>query len=160
MIKLLPFLLLFSLAEGRNINYLLPEHNPLFSHTLEGVLKRSRMEILIITPAFNHAVFKRAALEGIKRGSHLILIVQTLEGDPLAMAQYERSDVHTLEGRPLEGSMVLVDNRFACDIPGRIDQESFSGHASLIQCSDDPAEVANFRAALAPLLKRSKPYLK
>jgi hypothetical protein len=159
MIKLLPFLLLFVHAYGQNSNYLLPDQNTLVTHTLEGILKHSHEEILIITPSFNHESLKRAALEGVKRGSHLTLIVQVLKGDPLALAQYERVDVRTLSGRVLDGSIILIDNKFMCTVPGAINSEKFSQNASLIRCSDDEIELNSLNTTLYPLIKRSKPYL-
>jgi len=160
MIKLLPLLLAFSLAFGENTDYLLPDNNSLFSHALKGALKHSRSGILIITPSFNHTLFKRAAIEGIKRGSSLILVVQKLKGDPLSLAQYARTDIRTLEGRSLEGSIILVDDKFACTIPESIDQEKLGDSAALIRCSNDEREITSLRKALAPLLARSKSYLK
>lgn len=160
MIKFLPFILLFSLVHGKNIDYLLPDQNGIMTHTLEGIFKHSRQEILIITPAMNHPSFKRTVLEGVKRGSALVLLVQSLKGDPLSMAQYERVDVRILEGRPLEGSIILVDNRFACTFSTAIDQESFSNHTALVRCSDDETALRSLRPLLQPLLKRSRAYLK
>lgn len=160
MIKLIPFLLAFSLTYGKNADYLLPDHNSMMTHTLEKILKDSRKEILIITPELNHTPFKRAILEGVKRGSRLVLIVQSLKGDPLALAQYERIEVRTLEGRLLEGSVLLIDNRFECTLPASIDQESFSAHTALIRCSDDETALSSLRTLLTPIIKRSSPYLK
>lgn len=160
MIKFLPFLLLFSLVHGKNIDYLLPDQNSMMSHALEGVFKHSRQEILIITPAMNHTPFKHAVLEGVKRGSRLVLLVQSLKGDPLALTQYERVDIRILEGRPLEGSVILVDDKFACTLSTAIDQESFSGHTALVRCSDDEADIRSLHSLLSPLLKRSRAYLK
>lgn len=160
MIKLLPILLAFSLAHGENTTYLLPDENTLFSHTLERALKHSRSDILIIAPALHHPSLKRAAIEGAKRGSHLTLIVQTLKGDPLSLAQYERTDIRILNGRPLDGSIVLIDQRFACTMAGTIDQETLPDRTSLVRCTDDKSELTAIRQAVLPLLRRSKPYLK
>lgn len=159
MIKILLFLLSFSLAHGDTVDYLLPDSHADFSHTLEEALKHARNEILVITPALHHASLKRAALEGVKRGASMTLIVQSLKGDPLSLAQYERVDVRTLGGRTLDGSIIFIDNRFACTLPHSVDAELFSLHASLIQCSDDAIKINALRSALSPLIKRSKSYL-
>ena len=159
MIKLIPLLFVFSLTYGNSVDYLLPDSGAVFSHTLEGVLKHSRSEILIISPSFNHASLKRAALEAVKRGSHLTLIVQSLKGDPLSIAQYERVDVRTLIGRPLEGSIIVVDNQQSCTFSAPIDAETFGQNASLVHCSDDIVELKSLQTIFLPLIKRSKAYL-
>lgn len=159
MIKLLPLLLVFSLAYGQNVNYLLPDQNALFIHTLEGAFKHSRERIFVITKSFHHPALKRALLEGTKRGSRLTLLVQTPKDDPLELAQYERIEIRILKGRPLEGSVIIVDDHYACTLPQNIDEESFSGRTALVRCSDDTSELAALRSALLPLINRSNPYL-
>lgn len=159
MIKLLPLVLLFSLAYGQNSDYLLPDYNTLLVHKLADAFKHSHERILIITPAFHHAILKRAALEGVRRGSRFTLIVQSLKNDPIELAQYERVVIRTLGGRPLKGSVVFVDDRLVCTVPDQINDESFSADASLVRCSDDAPAAAGLYSALLPLLNRSKPYL-
>lgn len=132
----------------------------MMTHTLEGVFKHSRQEVLIITPAMNHALLKRAVLEGVKRGSRLQLVVQSLEGDPLGLAQYERVDVRILQGRPLEGSVILADDRLACTLSTPLDHESLSASTAIVRCSDDEAAIRSLRQLLPPLLKRTRAYLK
>ncbi|MFA5216992.1 hypothetical protein [Sulfuricurvum sp.] len=159
MIKFLPLLFVFSLTYGNTIDYLLPDSGAVFSHTLEGILKHSRSEILIISPSFNHVSLKRASLEAVKRGSHLTLIVQSLKGDPLSVAQYERVDVRTLIGRPLEGSIIIIDNQQVCTFSASIDSESFIQNTSIVHCSDDAVELRSLQTIFLPLIKRSKAYL-
>jgi hypothetical protein len=89
----------------------------------------------------------------------LTLIVQSLKGDPLSIAQYERVDVRTLIGRPLEGSIIVVDNQQSCTFSAPIDAETFGQNASLVHCSDDIVELKSLQTIFLPLIKRSKAYL-
>jgi len=156
MIKLLLLLLIFSLAYGKNINYLLPDQNTILVHKLKNMFKHSHQKIHIVTSAFNHTPLKRAIIEATNRGSQLTLIVHSLNEDPLSLAQYEGVEVRVLKGRDLQGSIIVVDDHFSCLFPGPINIESFSKYASLVQCSEEGFS----EQLLSPFLKRSVPYLK
>ncbi|MCK9371686.1 MAG: hypothetical protein M0P91_00690 [Sulfuricurvum sp.] len=155
MIKLLPLLLMFSLGYGENFIYLLPDQNTVLIHKLKTMFKHSRHKILIITPSFHHEALKRSLIEGTNKGARLTLIVRSLDGDPLSLAQYERIDVRVLHGREIQGSIIAVDGHFSCLIPAPIDAELLMKHASLIQCSEQTLD----EALLSPFIKRSRPYL-
>lgn len=156
MIKLLPLLFIFSLGYGENFNYLLPDQNTVLIHKLTTAFKHSRHKILIITPSFHHEKLKRSLIEGTNRGAQLTLLVHSMKGDPLSLAQYEGVDVRLLRGREVQGSIIAVDDRFNCLIPAPIDAEFFLKYASLVHCSEQPLDAS----ALSPFVKRSSPYLK
>lgn len=159
MIKLPGLLLPFALLYGEATVFLLPDEQSRFSNHLAHALKSSSDTLLIITPSFHHSELKKAILQGAKKGTRVTLIVQDIKGDPLSMVQYERTDLYTYTARSLEGSVLLIDNRIVCTLPGGIEEEKFSRDASLVRCSDDPSEAALYRSALLPLIKRSKKYL-
>lgn len=152
----MPFALLYAEASL----FLLPDEQSRFVHHLSGVLKGPSDEILIVTPSFRHAELKKTLLKSARKNSRITLIVQELKGDPLSMVQYENTDLYTFGTRPLQGSLILIDSRLVCTLPGRIEDQSFTDAASIVRCSDDAAEAAAYRAALLPLLRRSEKYLK
>lgn len=150
----------FALLYAQPALFLLPDQHSRFVHGLVQTLKEGPESLLIITPTFRHAEVKKAILKGAQEGSHITLVVQHLVGDPLSMAQYQNIDLYTYTARPLRESVILIDNRLVCTLPGGIDAEQLGQNASLIRCSDDPSETAVYRSALLPLLKRSHKYLK
>lgn len=150
----------FALLYGEPTIFLMPDGQSRFVHHLTHSLKDHSGTILIVTPTFRHPELKKAILKEARKGSRITLVAQHLQGDPLSIVQYDRTNLYTYTARPLEGSVIVIDSRLVCTLPGGIDAEKFIRNASIVRCSDNPSEAAAYRSALLPLLERSKQYLK
>ncbi len=160
MIKLPLLLLPFSLLYAKPAHFLLPDEHSGFVRFLSDALSEPDGTILLLTPALNHPALKKALLKWEKKGTSIVIVAQQTADDPLSLVQYRHVNLYTYTARPLKGSVILIGERLVCTLSESLEAERLSQNASLARCSDDAAEIAAHRAALTPLLKRSKKYLK
>ncbi len=160
MIKLLLILFPFLLLFGEETAFLLPDEQSRLTHTLSKVIKHTSNECLIQTPSLNHPDLKKALQYAASRRHNVTLIVQDLKGDPLSLVQYEGVNLFFYNARKLHGTVILIDDHYACTLPIPLDKERFSGDTSIALCSDDENTLQSLRRSLAPIQKRSSLYLK
>ncbi len=160
MIKRIAPLLALSIACAGSELYLLPDDHSRFVHRLGEAVKNERGDLLLFTPRLRHAGVKKILLQGARKGSRIVVLTRESDGDPLYLAQYDGIEVRTCSSRPLAGSVIVVAEKLVCSLPLPIEQEGMGSAAALVQCSDDPAETAAYRAALLPFLRRCDPYLR
>lgn len=157
MIKLLTLLSLFIPLFSEERVFQLPAHHTLFTFELNRLCKKST-HIQIITPSFNHSALKKGILTGAQKGSHVTLVVNDPQGDPLSMVQYEGVNLYTYS-HPLKQSIFLIDDSVVCTMDGVYDQEILSSQKHLIRCSENQNTIRAIQQSILPILKQSKPYL-
>ena len=159
MIKLLGFLLQFTMLLGKETFFLLPDDQSRMFAFLSESLRKSDDSLLVATPKLHHPEFKKLLSKAARKGSRVTLILSDPQGDPLSLIQYRGIDLFLYRARPMEGSVLLIGERGICTFPVPLVSEATESEAVLVRCSEEPASAASARKALLPLLRRSRPYL-
>jgi hypothetical protein len=157
MIKLLLLLCTFSTVYPQEIHFTFPDHQSRFLHHISRSLKKSTA-ILIVTPTYRYNELNKKLLSSTKRGSHLHLLVQDPQGDPLSLVQYKGIDLY-IAPVPILQTLLLIDNALVCTSTKTLDDEVLSENRATLVCSDDQKKIRLLREGYYPLLKNSKLYL-
>lgn len=157
MIKHLVLLFIFVSVYAQETIFKLPDNHSRFLYQLDRSFKTAS-QILIVTPFLHHSDLSKKLLSSIKKGKTVTLIVQDTKGDPLSLIQYQNVELY-LSSLPLNQTLILVDNSFACTSDIAVSEELFSSVHSAIRCSDDQNKVRLIRDASHPLIQHAKPYL-
>ena len=157
MIKLLLLLFTFSTVYSQETIFNFPAHHSRFIHLLNRSLQHSS-DILIITPTYHHAKVTQEILLSTKRGSHVKLIVQAPQGDPLSLVQYKGIHLY-ISPIPLVQTILIIDETLVCTSNESLDDEILNDAHSSIHCSKEKGKINATRRSLYPLLNHSKPYL-
>jgi len=160
MIKLLSLLLPIALLYGDQNLFLFPDQKNDFFHRLTQVISPHAERITLITPSFNQPQVKKLLLKKVRQGTHVDLIVQTINPTAAGMVQYDRINLLLYRPRPLDGSVILIDERYACFLGAPFEETHLSDDASFVRCSDDPDEIRALQQHISLLKHRSVPYLK
>lgn len=160
MIKHLGPLFIALLASAESNHYLLPDQNGLFERRLSQAIAQARTEVRLLTPVLNHPAVRKATLSAARRGVNVTLIVADPKGNPLSMIAYSGITLRIYPSRPLEGSLVIIDDTLACSAGSPLDKERMGNHAANVLCSDDPMLLRDAVASFETIQRRSAPYLK
>lgn len=160
MIKLLPLFLILSIANGQTLPYLLPDEKSNFEHVLMTHLKKAHMHIILLTPSLNHPVLRRQLIQSLSKGSKLTLITQNPSHDPLQLVAYNGVELYLYRARPLNDTLILMDDSVACHLSGGLNEEDLSQKSQNALCSDEPDLINAMYQNTNRILTRSKPYLK
>lgn len=160
MIKHLGLLFIAHLLSAESDHYLLPDQNALFERRLSQAVSRAHTHVRILTPTLRHNALRKASLFAARRGVSVSLIVTDPKYDPLAMVAYSGVTLWVYPSRPIEGSLVLVDDTLACFSGTPLDKERMGNHTASTQCSDDPLLIRNATASFETIKSRSGAYLR
>ena len=160
MIKLLLSLFFLGTAYGAQNVYLFPDQKNDFMHRFAENLRRSEGPVLVLTPSLNAPEFKKSLLKKVRSGTPIELVVSCPDGDPVSIVQYAQVDLFVYSARPMNGSVVVFDDRHACILALPLDEARMGDEASIGRCTEDPSEIVALKNRFLLVKKRSVPYLK
>jgi hypothetical protein len=160
MIKLLTLFLLLNVANAQTLPYLLPDEKSSFDHTLIAYLKKAQTHIVILTPSLNHPALRRQLVQSLSKGIKLTLIIQTPAHDPLQLVAYNGVDFNLYDARPLDDTLILVDDTALCHLSGGLNEEELAQKTQNAICSDENELIKMMQKNAHRILTRSHPYLK
>lgn len=160
MIKLLTLFLLLNVANGQTLPYLLPDEKSSFDHTLITYLKKADANIVILTPSLNHPALRRKLIQSVSKGIKLTLITQTPSKDPLNLVVYNGVELYLYTARPLENTLIFVDDNVVCHLSGGLNEEDLTKKSQNALCSDETNLINALQKNTYKILTRSHLYLK
>ncbi|MGZ5208360.1 MAG: hypothetical protein ACXWB0_05005 [Sulfuricurvum sp.] len=160
MIKLIALLLTFSVANAQSNLYVLPKDTSHFEHSLNSHLKKTREEIIILTPSLNYPSLKAKLIQSVSKGVKLTIITHTPAHDPLSLIAYENVELLLYQGSSLNDTTIIMDTAFMCHHKGALNAKELSDTKEKIVCHEDTLAIAKIRKAITVLRSHSKCYLK
>ena len=159
MIKIIALLLTISSANANIFPFFLPDEGSRFNHHLQGLVKNSHNEIVIVTSNMNYPTLTKSIIHALSHGVHLRLIVTKRARDPLRFIAYQGVDLYSYTPRTLTDTLILIDNTHVCHISGALNEKVMSDTVSSVWCSDEPSLILQTHTNINRLLQRSTPYL-
>lgn len=158
-IKILSLFLVLTHLNGQIFPYLLPDQKDDFDHILITHIKKTHHAISILTPELHYPSLRRSLLQSLTKGVTLTLITQKASGDPLMLIAYSGVNWSLYTARPLEDTVILIDDTLVCHVAGGLHEESLSKKIQTPLCSDDQPLIQTLRHRIHYLQKHSRPYL-
>ena len=160
MIKFIALFLTLIVANAQTLSYMLPDHKALFEHALMAHLKKANKEIVILTPLLHYGSLRSQLVRNIGKGIKLTIISQNPTHDSLSLVAYRNVELYTYQARPLNDTLILIDNTAVCHLSGALDEEELTHKTQNVLCSDAPELLQIMQTNVEKILTRSKPYLK
>lgn len=88
------------------------------------------------------------------------MITQNPSHDPLQLVAYNGVELYLYRARPLNDTLILMDDSVACHLSGGLNEEDLSQKSQNALCSDEPDLINAMYQNTNRILTRSKPYLK
>ncbi|MFH0708635.1 MAG: phospholipase D-like domain-containing protein [Pseudomonadota bacterium] len=160
MIKLLLLFLTLSVTNAQTLPYLLPDEKSIFEYELMNYLKKAHTHIVLLTPSLNHPALRRQLIQSVSKGVKLTLITQNSSNDPLQLVAYNGVDLYLYRARPLNDTVILIDERVVCHVSGGLSGEELSRNSQIALCNDERDFIDAMHQNTNRILTRSKLYLK
>ena len=160
MIKLLLLFLTLSVTNAQTLPYLLPDEKSIFEYELMNYLKKAHTHIVLLTPSLNHPALHRQLIQSVSKGVKLTLITQSPADDPLQLVAYSGVELYLYRARPLNDTVILIDERVVCHVSGGLNGEELSQNSQNVFCSNEPDLIQALKQNSQRILIRSHRYLK
>lgn len=137
--------------------YLFPDNHTRYIHEISRLIKNSS-SVVIMSEHYHHPVLSKALIASAKNGTQVKVLLTDLRGEPLSLVQYRHINLYNISVAPKQ-SYILIDNTLLCSANTAIDEDYFSRHHFIMQCTDSPQKIEIQHRALYSILKSSQPYL-
>lgn len=158
MIKLLPHLLLFSIASIADELIVFPDHTARFETMLSEHLRSAGSQITLISASAENGFFEKSIIKLLGKGKKAILILRRPASASKLLA-YRGLELRSYPYRDIQGSILLVDRSWGCILTSPLSDSSMANTLSFAHCSSRADFIDSLDAFRRIAIKRSEPYL-